>query len=148
MIDNIKSVDMYKAIDYALLAIFAIAFFSSVVLSLKSASAFCVSPTSCDLVQGSEYSSTFGVKNSHYGVVIFAFLFAVMAWHLFEPHHRKHMIAKIGVGIGSLVSIYFIFLQVFVIKAFCTYCMIVDISLLLALALVLLHVKGKGWKGS
>ena len=141
-------INRYKAIDYALLAIFLISFFSSIALSLKGSSTFCVSPTSCDLVQSSEYAYTFGIKNSYYGVVIFAIFSLIMAWHIFEPHAKKHMAVKVGAVMGSLIAIYFIFLQIFVLKAFCTYCMVIDIGLVLALILVFVHWKGKGWKGS
>ncbi len=142
-------VDRYKLVDYILLAIFIISFVSSLGLSLGSSSRFCVSQTSCDIVSTSQYAFTFGIKNSHFGVVIFALLSILTAWHIFEPHQHKGKIIRAGVVAGSAIAVYFLYLQMFVLQAFCTYCLIVDIGAILALIVVLIHWRyGHRWKGS
>ena len=142
-------INKQKVVDYILLAIFLISLFSSLSLSLEDSSKFCLTPTSCDIVSTSSYASTFGIKNSYFGVIIFAILSLVAAWHIREPHHHKSKIIRTGVVVGATIAIYFLYLQIFVLKAFCTYCLIVDISLLVALALVLIHWRyGHRWKGS
>jgi len=141
--------DKQKIIDYALLAIFIISLLSSLGLSLDGSTKFCITATSCDIVSTSAYAYTFGIKNAYFGVVIFALLSLLTAWHIREPHHHKNKIIRAGVFVGSAIAIYFLYLQMFVIGAFCTYCLIVDMSLLLALALVLVHWRyGHRWKGS
>ena len=141
-------VDKHSIIDYLLLAIFVVSLLSSLALVSKSSSGFCVSPTSCDLVQSSEYAYTFGIKNNYYGVVAFAILTVMTVLHILKPSVEKARVIKAGVIFGSLIAIYFIFLQVFVIKAFCTYCMVIDVSLILGLILVILHSRKSLWKGS
>ena len=132
-------VDKHRLVDWILLVIFTISFLSSLGLSINGSSKFCLTPTSCDIVSTSKYAFTFGIKNSYYGVVIFAIMSIIAAWHIYEPHHHKNKFIKAGVVFGSLVAAYFIFLQVFIIQAFCTYCLIIDIGLLLALLLVFIH---------
>lgn len=142
-------VDKHRLVDYILLAVFIVSFLSSVGLSLDGSSKFCVSPTSCDIVSTSKYAFTFGIKNSYFGVAIFAILSIISAWHLFRPHDHKNKLIRSGVIVGSAIAIYFLYLQMFVLQAFCTYCLITDISLVLGLLLVVIDWRyGHRWKGS
>jgi len=141
-------VNKHKLVDYILLALFTISFLSSLGLSLDVSSKFCLTST-CDIVSSSSYSSTLGIKNSYWGIAVFALLSILTLWHILEPHHHKNKLIRTGVVIGSIISMYFIFLQVFIIRAFCSYCLIVDISMILALILLFLEWRyGHGWKGS
>ena len=123
---------------YKLLTIlFVIALISSIILSLNAAPAFCRPGEGCDIVQTSQYASTFGIKNSYYGVFIFTFLTLISLWHIKIPGKRKKFIIHSAIIIGSIISLYFIYLQKFVLNAWCKYCLVVDISLILALFLII-----------
>jgi uncharacterized membrane protein len=119
----------------SLTIIFIIAFLSSLILSLQPVPTICTG--GCDTVQTSPYAYTFGIKNSYFGVAIFAILTIVAMHHMKKPHQHKKKLVHLSVIIGSMVAAYFIYLQVFVLKAYCTYCMVVDIAVLVGLAIVI-----------
>lgn len=120
-----------------LILLFGISLLSSLILSLIPIPVVCDPGVGCDVVQTSIYNNTFGIKNSYYGVAIFFLLILLTFSHIQKPSKTKKMLIHSAVILGSIVALYFIYLQVFVLQAFCKYCMIVDISTLLSLALVL-----------
>ena len=76
----------------------------------------------CYKVQHSKQSKTFGISNSILGfcmyllIIILTFLFIsaiIPFWPLF-----------IIIVFGFLFSLYFLFVQAFILKAFCTWCVI------------------------
>lgn len=76
----------------------------------------------CHKVQHSKQSKTFGVSNSILGfcmyiiILILAFLYSISIlpiWPLF-----------VIVIFGFLFSLYFMYIQAFVLKAFCTWCVL------------------------
>jgi len=124
-----------------LLAIFIISFLASVILSIpqSSDSGFCRADANvgCNSVQNSKYSYTFGIKNSYIGLIAFAFLSFVVFSHIKNPRKNKKLLIDIGIIIGALIAIYFIYLQAFVLKEFCRYCLVVDIGMISALLLII-----------
>ena len=91
---------------------------------------------SCHSVQGSKYAYSFGISNSVYGVFIFAILSILVFSQIMKPKNEKQLIIDSAVIVGFLIALYFIFLQIFVIKDFCKYCLIIDIGLIIAFLLV------------
>jgi len=123
-----------------LLTIFFIAMVMSALLAFIPVSSLC-NPSdgggvSCSTVQNSIYSKTFGISNSYIGLVAFIALFFLTLSHVVKPKREKEMMIVIGVVIASFLAAYFIYLQAFVIKSFCIYCMIVDVASILALIIV------------
>ena len=57
-----------------LLILFIISLVSSLMLAFIPNGETCNVEDTCNAVQASKYSETFGIKNSHYGVAIFLFL--------------------------------------------------------------------------
>lgn len=91
-------------------------------------------PEWCKKVQYAKQSKTFGISNAYLGfgmyvaIIVLAYLFAtdaVPAWPL-----------QIVVTIGFLFSMYFTYIQGFVLKAFCTWCVISAINFSVMLVLV------------
>ncbi|KND49341.1 MAG: hypothetical protein AB203_03000 [Parcubacteria bacterium C7867-008] len=77
----------------------------------------------CNQVAQSAYSKVFGLPLALYGVFFYGVLF-VIASVLFAVSWRMLYRASIALGvIGLLLSLYFVFLQFFVIKALCVYCL-------------------------
>lgn len=78
----------------------------------------------CEKVTTSDYSVVFGIPLALFGAIYyFSLLVLIIAYFDF----KKEIILKIAAlitPIGFLASLYFIYLQVFVIKAICLYCMI------------------------
>ena len=120
-----------------LFILFLISLISSATLSLAPIEKICNLEEGCSIVQHSIYSSTLGIKNSHYGVLVFLFLTIITISQIKNPTKFKILIIKLGIWIGAIIAIYFIYLQKFVLGAFCKYCMTVDLSMLTALAIIL-----------
>jgi uncharacterized membrane protein len=77
----------------------------------------------CNQVAQSSYSQFLGLPLALYGVVFYSALFVIASVLLATPLRVLYRVA-IGLGaIGFLLSFYFLFLQIFIIKALCIYCM-------------------------
>ena len=115
------------------LAVFIIGLISSIVLYSNSLTGICDPGKGCDVVNSSTYGKTFGVSNSLYGIFIFSFMILLTAFHMKKPNSHTRKILHLTIIIGSAVAVYFLYLQLFVIKAICNFCILVDISLLISL---------------
>jgi uncharacterized membrane protein len=77
----------------------------------------------CNVVATSQYSHIFGIPLAEFGVLFYAVIFILAALELaiFDQLLRR---ALQGVSLVGLVSsLYFTFIQMFVISAFCIYCL-------------------------
>lgn len=77
----------------------------------------------CNAVTASEYSRLFGVPIAELGVLFYGIVFVLAALEIviFDQLLRRALQALSLVGILS--SLYFTFIQKFIIGAFCTYCL-------------------------
>jgi uncharacterized membrane protein len=132
MVNNLK----YKILFW----LFIISLASSAIISFAPVGTFCEIGGGCDLVNGSKYGEFFGIKNSHYGIIIFLILSYITFMHLKKPNEERKRVIFWAVIIGSIIVLYFLYLQQFVINAWCKYCLIVDISMIIAI-LILLFMK-------
>ena len=87
---------------------------------------FC-SVGSCDEVKQSAYSEIFGISLNY--IAVFCFI------ALFLAYRHNTGIYIIGLGIGGLAALCFIALQLFVIGAVCSNCMIIDGTMILIVIL-------------
>ena len=102
---------------------------------------------SCNAVQNSIQAETFGVKNSLYGVGIFLFLTFLTFSQIKKYGKIKGFLINMGIIISFIISIYFIYLMVFVLNSYCKYCLVVDISMILGfLTIIFYHKKYKKWR--
>lgn len=91
-------------------------------------------PEWCQKVQYSSWSKILGIPNSYAGlsfnVVILALLILILT-NVFA-NIPLYWIMKAVITIGFLFSLYFTFIQAFVLKAFCTWCVLsaIDFTLL------------------
>ncbi len=86
-------------------------------------------PEWCRKVQKSSYSKTLGIPNSFAGFTMFAAILALARFYAggslaFWPIQAL-------VTFGFLFSMYFTYIQGFVLKAFCTWCVVSAISFLM-----------------
>jgi uncharacterized membrane protein len=122
-----------------LLALFVIALATSIVLSSIPESQICDPTKGCDVVQHSSYSTTFGIKNSYFGIIIFAIGSLLIYSQIKRPTSKKRSLIHAMVIIGSVFALYLIYIQEFILNAYCKYCMIIDLGLLAALLVLIFN---------
>lgn len=76
----------------------------------------------CEKVQKSKYSKTFGIPNSYLGFLMLTLIL------LFTLMYSNGIISFVPsfiiIAAGFLFSTYFLYIQAFVLKAFCTWCVL------------------------
>lgn len=77
----------------------------------------------CNIVAQSSYSHMFGLSLAEYGLIFYGVLFMVAALELLVVHRRARRIIQGIATLGFGASVYFTFLQIFVINALCIYCL-------------------------
>mgnify|MGYP001589475606 CR=1 len=82
----------------------------------------------CEKVQHSPQSKTFGIPNSYAGFAMYAIIL-VLTWMYVGGSVIFWPIQAI-VTFGFLFSLYFMYVQGFVLKAFCTWCVVSFINFL------------------
>jgi len=120
---------------YLLIFLFLISLTSSLILTFKQSPPICEG--GCDLVQTSQYAYTLGLKNSIVGIFAFALLLITSYLEIINPSKKKRTIIHVGILIGAAIALYFLYLQIFVLKSLCAYCLVVDISMIIALAIAI-----------
>ncbi|MBI4138254.1 MAG: vitamin K epoxide reductase family protein [Candidatus Wildermuthbacteria bacterium] len=84
----------------------------------------CVVFSGCEKVLDSEYSAIFGVPIALFGAGYYAAIFVLAAAFL-ETRRRMFLNAAAFLPLaGSVVSLFLVYLQIFVLKALCQYCLI------------------------
>jgi len=93
-------------------------------------------PEWCERVQRSKFSRTLGFPNSFAGfgmysaLLILSFLYSAGTLHVLWP-------IQTIIWLGFVFSMYFLFIQAFVIRAFCTWCILSAIEFALLLIVIL-----------
>lgn len=77
----------------------------------------------CNIVAQSPYSHFLGISLAEYGLFFYAIVFFIAAAELLLVDQLLRRVLQGLAAFGFLASIYFTFLQVFVIKALCVYCL-------------------------
>lgn len=122
-----------------ILILMILATISSAVLSFIPIQKACGNSGSCLIVQTSKYEDTFGIKNSDIGLIAFPLLGILTLFELRKSNKYRKRLITLGIILGSLFAIYFLYLQIFVLKAICKYCLVVDIGVLIALGIVFIE---------
>lgn len=80
---------------------------------------------SCTLVLYSKWNKMFGIHNDVLGLFFYAVMSVITGLLVIEvaPVTLWQNIAYVGVAIGALMSLYFVFLQWKVIKVWCFWCL-------------------------
>ncbi|GBD34810.1 Vitamin K epoxide reductase [bacterium HR35] len=103
-------------------------------IGIKNNSPFCFPDSSCDFVLKSKYSKFLGLPVALWGVFYFG---GVLILNFFE---KFKVLLKIVSSLGLIFALYLIYLQVFVLKSFCLYCLLADTSAILILILSLVKI--------
>ena len=109
------------------MALSLVGFIDSAYLTIehyKSDPIVCLIIEGCDLVLNSQYSTVFGIPISLLGTLYY---FLIFCFSVFSFRKRKETVFKylsFFTIVGLIVSLWFVYLQFFIIKAICTYCII------------------------
>jgi uncharacterized membrane protein len=96
----------------------------------------------CNEVAGSPYARIFNLPVGYFGVVYYLYMFCLAALLAFDPNSRGLRTgATIYAALGVCFSIYFMYLQINFIHAFCIYCLISAVTTLLLLIAALWHLR-------
>lgn len=92
----------------------------------------------CNTVVNSPYSRVLGMPMSYFGFIYYLFMFGLAARLAYEPASKSlRFRVVLYAALGAVSSAYFIYLQLGLIQAICSYCIISAIvSFLLLLAAV------------
>lgn len=90
------------------------------------------STAGCDLVLTSQYASLLGVPTAFFGAIYYLFI-ALGAFIFLESRHVGESLAShhfsilkgclVGTIAGFLLSLWFTYLQIFVLSSYCLYCL-------------------------
>jgi uncharacterized membrane protein len=94
----------------------------------------------CNAVINSPYSRVFGMPMSYFGFIYYLFMFGLAARLAYEPAANSvRFRALLYAALGAISSAYFIYLQIGLIAAICSYCLISAITSFLLLFAALWH---------
>ena len=133
-----------KAFAWALFVFALIGFFDSLYLSWGALTG---NPLSCGILEGcnivarNPFSRVFNIPLAVYGAVYYLGALGLSASLIWAPFRSARVLMILWAGVGVLFSAYFLYLQAYVILAFCIYCLISAVATiaLLALSLFLPH---------
>lgn len=93
-------------------------------MNISQSSLVCNVLEGCNLVTQSEYAKLFGIPLAFLGVFFYCLvIITAIAFLIFKRNIYLKFLALI-ILTGFLFSLYFLYLQVIVIQALCTYCLI------------------------
>ena len=102
---------------------------------------FCAPGFDCGAVQSSSYAYMFGIKLSYFGLLAFSLLFIINAITLYTEHKGFKHTLRIMIILGSLFSLYFLFVQFFILHKVCSSCLTVDSLMILILLISIYEYK-------
>ena len=116
-----------KWLSIILIVLALIGFFDSAYLSAEhylGGTPPCFLGSGCEEVTTSRYSIMFGIPVALFGVFYYFILFFLGVYGLEHAKKRNWKLIFLVSSLGLIFSMYFVSLQLFVIKAICLYCMI------------------------
>jgi len=99
----------------------------------------------CEKVTASQYSAIGGIPVALFGAVYYIFIFLLVIWYLDSKKESILYFIARATAVGFLASVWFLYLQLFVILALCLYCIISAITstLLFIAGLIVLKSREK-----
>lgn len=90
----------------------------------RGSSVDCFVSTGCDTVTTSEYSIVFGIPLALLGVLYYLTVFFTAILYADTKNKYLAYFLPLAVTAGLFCSVYFVYLQLWVLKAICEYCMV------------------------
>jgi uncharacterized membrane protein len=129
----------YKS--HLLLILYLLALISAIVITVKPVSQICSPQEGCDTVLNTKYAETFGIKTSLLGIIAISFTLIIIISQLIKKNEISRRTINFLTIIGGILALRLLYLQKFVIHSYCKYCLIVDISLVLAMIITIIFWK-------
>jgi uncharacterized membrane protein len=96
----------------------------------------------CNEVANSPYARIYNLPVGDFGVVYYLYMFGLAALLAFDPFSRGLRFAALAYSaFGVCFSIYFMYLQIAFIHAFCIYCIVSAVTTLVLLIAALSHYR-------
>ena len=96
----------------------------------------------CNEVANSPYARIYSLPVGDFGVVYYLYMFGLAALLTFDPFSRGLRFAALAYSaFGVCFSIYFVYLQIAFIHAFCIYCLVSAVTTLLLLIAAFSHFR-------
>jgi uncharacterized membrane protein len=118
---------MFKKRIYLLFFLSLIALLTSIYLTIEHYNKrlpYCIINTKCDIVLTSKYSEFLGIPLSLLGVIYF-FINLVLLYLFLKNRFKKQYLILYNF-IGASVGLILIYIQIFILKNLCIYCLTVD----------------------
>ncbi len=78
----------------------------------------------CDFVTTSEYSTIFGMPVAVLGIIFYVAVLVLSVLYL-RSKNKKFLMSLLGLsGVGFLMSMWFVYTQLFILESICSYCML------------------------
>ncbi len=137
----------YVMLTLALLGI-AVAFYDAYAI-YNGQALWCPPPINgCNEVASSPYARIFDLPVGYFGVVYYLYMFGLAALLAFDPFSRGLRLGALAyAGLGVCFSIYFMYLQIGFIHAFCIYCLVSAVTTVLLFSAALLHLRAAQAEG-
>jgi uncharacterized membrane protein len=113
-----------------ILALYFIALIFSILITVKPISNICNPYEGCDTVLNSKYAQFLGLKTSIWGIIAISIVIITIFGYLKNHDKGKQNFIKVPVILGAIVAVFLLYLQEFVINAYCKYCIAVDTCLI------------------
>lgn len=136
-----------KWIPYALLVVSFLGFIDATSLTIDhytEATLPCTFTHACQVVTTSEYSEIIGIPVSLLGSLYYLSIFLGTCLYFEVKSSKLLRILSLATITGFIASLWFVYLQLFVIKAICQYCMLSAASSSILFALGMLNLKFSG----
>ena len=98
----------------------------------------CLLNTNCNAVLNSKWSHIFGIRNELFGIAYYSLIFIGSFVLFYNETHFIHISLRLISFLAMIFSAFLIYLQKYVIKEYCFYCIISAIISLLILVIILL----------
>ncbi|MFA5838345.1 MAG: vitamin K epoxide reductase family protein [Candidatus Paceibacterota bacterium] len=113
---------------------------------LENGSVICLIIQGCDLVLTSEYSKIFGIPLALLGALYYFLIFSLSVFCFKKRKENTFKFLSFFTTIGFVISVWLVYLQLFVIKSICSYCMVsafTSISLFIFGLIFLINLRKK-----
>lgn len=119
--------DRLKKLNWMFMAVSFSGFLDALYLSverMRGAKVICAILEGCDRVTSSLYSTMLNIPVAYLGAAYYLSIFVLAIWFLFSKKEQTIWLMSYMTGIGFLASTWFVYLQIFILKSICLYCMI------------------------
>lgn len=95
----------------------------------------------CEVVRNSDYARILGISVPYWGmayfIFVFGYLYSIKAFDLHEKHHYSLIVPM---GLAFIFESYLTYIQVMVIEAICTWCLLIEVVVTVMFILYLLYL--------